>query len=335
MGVSIPPLYINETVPTEIKGRLGCLVQFQIAFGIFISYSFCIILPVYNLDSEDNYLWIIIFGFPIIPSLIQLFIYWFSKDTPKWLPSENRSRELEEILKTISIQDWENHLEGLKNACSKSVKTEDNKSQNKNPGYLDLFKDKQFRKPLILACIQSVFQQFSGINMFTFYSTSIYDNLENTKNYASSFTAGLGCFNMLATMVCLPFVDKYGRKIMMMQGCIGMCASYLVLFFLALFNAPSVFALPIMLIYIAFFESSLGSVIWIYFSETLTDRGIGIAVAINWIFTGIIGLFPLFLELLDNKIAYAFLIFACICITDCFYIYFFLPETKERKEEIN
>ena len=85
MGVSIPPLYINEIVPTEIKGSLGSLVQFQITFGIFASYLLCIMLPVYNLDSEDNYLWIIVFGFPIIPSLIQLFIYRFIfvTDTPK------------------------------------------------------------------------------------------------------------------------------------------------------------------------------------------------------------------------------------------------------------
>lgn len=330
MGVSIAPLYINEIVPQEIKGKLGSLVQFFITFGIFFAFTLCVALPVYKLNSDDNKLWIGIYGFPVVPSIIQLIFYWFvyKQDTPKWLFDSHRTNDLENVLKTIYIQDWEVYLAKIEGSGQVKGETQENAN---NPGYSALFNIKKYRKPLVLACLLSILQQLSGINTFIFYSTSIYQQITGTKNFANVFTAGLGLFNMLSTMFCLLFIEKYGRKVMLMQGCLGMCACHLALFLFGILDLNAAASLPVMLLYVGFFESSVGPVLWIYCSETLTDRGVGIAVALNWVFTGIIGLFPLFLEVV--QISYAFLIFACICAGGFLFILLFIPETKGKTKE--
>ena len=330
MAVSIAPIYINEMVPEEVKGKLGMMVQFQITLGIFVAFTLCIMLPVYDLGSSDNNLWIMIYGFPIFPSLLQIFFYCFiyRQDTPKWLFDAHRTNDLENVLKTIYVNDWEQYLEKIEKGTP--AKMEANEKAN-DPGYYALFTIKRYRKPLILGCLLSALQQLSGINTFIFYSSSIYEELSGTKNFASVFTAGLGLFNMLCTMICLPFIEKYGRKFLLMQGYIGMSVCHLGLFLFGILGVPSGGSLPLMMIFVAFFESSAGPVLWVYCSETLTDRGIGIAIAINWVLTGIIGLFPLFLEVVS--INYAFLIFSCTCCGTFFYILIFIQETKGKSKD--
>jgi MFS transporter, SP family, arabinose:H+ symporter len=334
IGVSIPPLYISEVVPLEIKGKLGSMVQLQVTFGIFISYALCIVLPADDLShSNRNDWWIGIFGFPIIPSLIQIALYRFiyKLDTPKWwLLGASRNSELEIILKTIYAENWEKGLEDLESGTKVNL----NKTQGKdivNPSFYDLFRIQKYRKPLIAGCILATFQQLSGINTFIFYSSSIFKDSGGSDDYVNSFTAILGLFNMLSTMSCLFLVEKYGRKLMLMQGCIGMSVSHASLFLLAFFDAPPIINLPVMLVYIGFFESSLGPVVFIYCGETLTDKGMGLAIALNWVLAGLIGLFPLFTDAVGIK--YAFLIFSCICAGAFFYIWIFIVETKGKPHE--
>lgn len=44
-----------------------------------------------------------------------------------------------------------------------------------------------------------------------------------------------------------------------------------------------------MMIFIVLFEISLGPIPWVYMSEVMTDKGLSLAVLINWILTIIMG----------------------------------------------
>lgn len=331
-GVTFPPMFINEVVPEDIRGKLGSLVQFQVTFGIFVAFLMCLMLPVYNFHLWTNDLWILVYAIPVVPSIIQLLLFFivYKNDTPKWLNMVNRKKELEIVLRSIYTEDWETYM----NKIQEEPENHEFKAEKKSePSFCELFAIKKYRKPVIVGCSLSMLQQLSGINMFIFYSSKIYQEIEKTKNYSAEFTAALGFFNMITTMICLVFIEKYGRKILLIQGCIGMAICHLFLFLFNIISAvPSAASLPFMMIYVGFFESSLGPVLWIYCGETLTDRGVGLAVAVNWIFAAFIGsVFNFYVEIVT--IGFAFLTFSVICALGIVFIWAFILETKGKTRD--
>lgn len=66
-------------------------------------------------------------------------------------------------------------------------------------------------------------------------------------------------------------------------------------------------------------------------SETMTDKGVGLGLLVNWIITIIIGLVsPTLLDVLDG---YLFIIFGCFCVVCGFFCLFILKETKGLSNE--
>lgn len=329
IGVSIPPLYIGEIVPEAIRGKLGSLVQFTLTFGILASNLLCVMLPVYRFDSWTNNLWFFVYAFPAFPALIQLLIlaFIYNFDTPKWLQNSQMPNEQERALKTIYAEDWEDYLDK-----ETSIEL---KSSKKDPTFKEIFSIKKLRVALLVGCFLSMTQQLTGINAFIFYSSNIFEDLQGDKNFANLFTAAIGFVNMCSTMICLSLVEKFGRKLLMIQGLIGMGCCHLLLFLFNIVGITSVASLPFIFLFIAFFESSSGPVLWIYCGETLTDRGNGMAVSVNWFFTGVVtALFTIAVE--NISLQYVFLIFGAYCFGSTVVVIMFMKETKGKtRDEID
>ena len=62
------------------------------------------------------------------------------------------------------------------------------------------------------------------------------------------------------------------------------------------------------LIYVALFEFSLGPIPWVYMAEIMTDRGLSIAVLLNW---GVTLLMAIITQYIISGAA--FIVFGCIC----------------------
>jgi hypothetical protein len=323
IGVSIPPTYINEILPEEVRGTLGSLVQFQVTFGIFVSNLVCLPLPTYNFKSPDNQLWMLAYGFPVIPAAIKLviltFVYDF--DTPAWLQRSQRPNEHERALKAIYGTAWEDF----------SQKAQNNEKKQADPSFKEIFASRRFRNPLIVGCMLATIQQLVGINAFIFYSGVIFSGISGSKNFSNFFTAALNFVNMTSTMLSLLCVEKKGRKFMMIQGCIGMAVCHALAFIFSIFSVSNEAIIVFVFVYIVFFETSSGPVLWIYCGETLTDRGIGIAVAFNWFFSAVIGaVVPVLIEAVG--IEYLFLGFGVSCSLSTVYCWFFMKETRGKTQ---
>ena len=267
------------------------------------------------------------YGFPVLPAMIKLlllsFVYDF--DSPAWLLKNQRPNEHEKALKMLYGEAWEEFALSSANKLSNKIKQAD-------PNYRELFIMRKYRRPLIVGCVLAIIQQMVGINAFIFYSGEIFSNIQGSKNFSNWFTVGLNFVNMSSTMICLLFIEKKGRKFMMIQGIIGMGVCNLLAFFFGFFNLSAIAIIVFIFIYIMFFESSSGSIMFIYLGETLTDRGVGIAVSVNWFFTAVISsLFPILVKLLG--ISYLFLGFAVICFFSCIYCLIFMKETRGKSQE--
>lgn len=79
--------------------------------------------------------------------------------------------------------------------------------------------------PLIIGIILQVFQQLTGINAIMFYAPVLFQ-IVGLKNDSSLLSAVItGIVNMLSTLVSIFYVDKVGRRILLLQACMQMSIS--------------------------------------------------------------------------------------------------------------
>lgn len=189
---------------------------------------------------------------------------------------------------------------------------------------------KEYRKQLIIGCALACFQQLSGINSFILYSTKIFKKAGGSAEESVYFTSALGFFNMVTTGFAVFLVGKCRRKLLLIQGSIGMSLCHFVLLYLFLIESKPWLQLIPILVFIAFFESSIGTILWIYCSEILIDKGVGIAIGIHWVIAAIIGLiFPYISDTRIYSLNLLFLIFFISCVSLSFFTKYWVVETKD------
>jgi SP family arabinose:H+ symporter-like MFS transporter len=150
-------------------------------------------------------------------------------------------------------------------------------------------------------------------------------------------TVTIGGVNFLFTLVAIAWVDKIGRKPLLIGGTIGMAISLTALTFAFYMQKFGGFAILIfILLYIASFAASLGPVTWVAISEIfpnkLRSKAMSVAIVSLWMTNFIVILtFPVILNRLGG--GSAFLIFDIMCILLILFVFLKFPETKGKSLE--
>lgn len=172
-------------------------------------------------------------------------------------------------------------------------------------------------------------QQLTGINCVIFYSGDIFTR--GKEGYESEHAAKIGTMlvgvvNWASTMATIPLLSKFGRKTLLIFGQIGMSISLIILGILAIKHQDTgikVFTL----FFVAFFELSIGPILWLYAAEIMTETGMAAASLITWIVTIIFGLFTN--TLFDGITAEGvYFTFTGIALLGLLFIVFFVKETR-------
>jgi MFS family permease len=159
-------------------------------------------------------------------------------------------------------------------------------------------------------------------------------------------TWAIGAVNVMFTFVAVAYVDRLGRRPLLLWGLVGMGISLAVMatcfhrleklsiHSTSATNKPSnagVILLVAMVVFIASFAFSLGPVVWTVINEiylsTVRGRGVAIATAANW---GAAWLVTQFFLTLTGWIGEAatFFLFAAMCGVGFAFVWFLVPETK-------
>ena len=334
---TIVPLYINETAPTEMSGKMGTLVQIQATSGISVGYASALILPTGNYKSDPlTYWWMVMFGFQICIALFQFLVFKCGQklETPTWYLNKSSSESALESLKQVYTEEsaWEK-LQKMRS----SKDSELNSSYECNPSYLDLLLCKQNTNRLMrLGYAVYFLQQFSGINAILTFSTSIFGHLGGGTFMSRVYTLVSGVVLMLPSLFVSSFVDQLGRRALLIAGCVGMSVCLL---FTGFFAGPLedwniLFPVLFILLYILFYGTSIGPICWLYSGEILTPRAMSICVAFSRLFfTTVVFTFPLLKELLGLSIV--LWVYTGICFLALVYFSVDMIETKGlSKQEI-
>ena len=207
---------------------------------------------------------------------------------------------------------------------------------------------KSIRTPLMIGVGLAVFQQITGINAIIYYANEIFGaaGFETPQEQAAATTWAVGGVNVLATFIAVAYVDRFGRKPLLLTGLVGMAVSLTVVgfCFLSLDDATpdagesmaGIFTLVGLVVFIASFAFSLGPVVWTVINEIfpsrIRGRGVAVATAANWGSAWLVSQF--FLSLTDAiGTAATFWMFAFFSVLAFIWIKLRVPETKGKTLE--
>jgi len=316
------PMYIAEISPGRLRGRLVAVAQFNIVFGILVAFFSNYLLV--N-TGADNWRWM--FGVMAVPAAIFFSLLFLVPESPRWLVKKNYIEKARLVLQKVGASNAESEL----NDIISSLKEESGQ------GIAKLFQ-KKYKFVIMCAVLLAVFNQLSGINVIMYYAPMIFERAGASTNSAMLQAVAVGVTNMLFTIIAMFFIDKFGRKTLLLVGAIGMFLSLagaaLHYYDETLFGSTGVVAF--ILGFIAFFAFSQGAVIWVFLAEIfpnkIRSKGQALGSFTHWIMNAIIGLvFPLALTNFGG--GNVFMFFGIMMVPFFFFVWKVMPETKGKSLE--
>jgi len=318
----IAPMYIAEIAPGRMRGRLVAVAQFNIVFGILTAFFSNYLLV--N-TGEENWRWM--FGVMTVPAMLFFLLLFLVPESPRWLVKKNKTTEAKKVLETVGAESVEKELGDIVN----SLKEEEGK------GAAKLFQ-KKYSFAIMCAVLLAIFNQLSGINVIMYYAPMIFEKAGASTGTAMLQAVAVGMTNMLFTVIAMFFIDKLGRKTLLLIGAIGMFISLagagFHYYYESLFGSAGVVVFIVG--FIAFFAFSQGAVIWVFLAEIFPNmvrsKGQALGSFTHWIMNAIIGLlFPIALTNFGGGSVFMF--FALMMIPFFIFVWKILPETKGKSLE--
>jgi len=331
MAAVAAPIYAAELAPASLRGRFVSGYQLAITIGIFLAY-----LVNGQLSAKGD--WRLMLGAAAVPGLALFVVGLLAPESPRWLMLEKRradaATELRKVEPDVAVDERLTTIEQSLAADAHAAT------------WGELFA-KQWRRPLLVALGLAVFQQVTGINAIIYYANQIFAAAGfNTEAARASVTLwAIGGINVAATFIAIAFIDRIGRRKLLLVGLVGMGLSLAVVGvafrFIATGAAASAAAaapstagivtVGALVVFITCFAFSLGPVVWTVINEVfpapLRSRGVALATAVNWGSAWLVSQFFLSLvTAIGSSLTFGLL--ALLCVVGWLWIYRVVPETK-------
>lgn len=322
------PLYAAEMAPAAWRGRFVSTYQLAITLGIFAAYIADDLLT-------PSGAWRSMFGLAVIPGALLALGMLAMPETPRWLIKMGRRDQARRGLGLImSASDADRALASIQAEVA----------QDRTASWREVFAPR-LRRALGVGVGLAVFQQITGINAIIYYANEIFARagFATPGAQARATLYAVGLVNVLATFIAIAFVDRVGRKPLLLAGLVGMTLSLAVVgvAFQRIGAGGGSRALGIatmlcLIVYIASFACSLGPVVWTIISEIYPNhvrgRAAALATAANW--AAAFAVSQTFLSLLDLiGTAKTFWLFALFGAVAFVWIRRAVPETRGRTLE--
>ncbi|KAK8967896.1 putative inositol transporter 2 [Platanthera guangdongensis] len=219
MASMTSPLYISEASPAKIRGALVSTNGLLITGGQFFSY----LINLAFTKAPGTWRWML--GVAGIPALVQFILMAFLPESPRWLyRKQGKEEESRTILhKIYPADEAESEIQELKDSVEAEIREEGSSGKI---NLLKLIKTKTVRRGLVAGVGLQVFQQFVGINTVMYYSPTIVQLAGFASNQIalalSLITSGL---NALGSIVSIYFIDRTGRKKLLVISLCGVVLS--------------------------------------------------------------------------------------------------------------
>lgn len=228
----IAPVYIAEIAQPHIRGRMVSFNQLNIVLGISVAFfTNYLILQWGKSDASwaqslgfDRYNWRWMLGLETLPAVIYFVALFAVPRSPRWLFMKNKEEEARLVLQRISAA---SKVEEVIHGIKESMKT---KAPQQKVPLKELFQP-ALRLVLIIGVAVAILQQITGINSVFFYAPMIFEQSGIGADASFSQAILVGITNLVFTVLAILFIDRFGRKLLLMIGLTGITLSMFLLAF--------------------------------------------------------------------------------------------------------
>jgi len=335
----IAPAYIAEISPKNLRGRLGSLQQLAITIGIFAALlSDTLFAGWAGGAGQELWLgleawrWMFLAG--ILPAVVYGLIALKLPESPRFLVLKGRDDEVRGIFARLwPGDDVERAIRDMRSV----IETDAHGSKK------GALRGNRFGlKPIVwVGIILSVFQQFVGINVIFYYSTTLWKSVGFEESDSLTISVATAVTNIAVTFVAIALVDRVGRRPILLFGSVGMTAALATMAIafsqsVQVAGEPSLpgawgpIALVAANIFVISFGASWGPVVWVLLGEIFPSRirarALGIAAAAQWIANFVITVsFP---PLASVSLVLTYGLYALFAALSFVFVFKVVPETN-------
>ena len=338
MASVLAPTYIAEFAPARIRGRLVAFYQLSIVVGILAAYFSNWLLARFAEAHPHAFagtdwlhwmmvaeVWRAMFGAEALPAAAFLALLFLVPESPRWLVKAGREASALRILANVEGQEpAQREIEEIR------------RSSDEETGSMgELFRP-GLRMALVVALGLAIFGQMSGVNVVVYYGPRILKAAGYVSAGALQWQVVIGVINLVFTLLALWKVDHWGRRPLLTWGMAVVTLSMAATAILLLREAPAIWVVATLCLYMGCEALSICAVIWVLLPEIFPNRVLGRAVSIAtfavWTANTLSAfLFPWYVERFGMHTG--FFTFAVICLVATIFFWRFVPETKGKSLE--
>ncbi len=339
----VSPAYTAEISPPQIRGRLASLQQLGIVLGIFAALLSDHLLA--RAAGGANGLlwggldaWRWMFLVEVFPSLLFGAATVLIPESPRYLVAAKREARALAVLLMIDRSASESDVMSIR----RTIETD------RAPRFADLRSPQGKVLPIVwIGTALSMFQQLVGINSIFYYGDVLWQSVGFSSNDSLRNNVITGVINIVATLVAIAFVDRAGRRPLLLWGSAGMALTLAVLVLafatavhvdggVMLSRPMAITALVSANLYVFAFGMSWGPVVWVLLGEMFPNaiRGAAMAAAVfaQWIANWLVTItFPPIVAAAGPGAAYA--MYLAFTLVSFWFVRRFVKETRGRTLE--
>ncbi|WFD33273.1 hypothetical protein MCUN1_000086 [Malassezia cuniculi] len=338
------PMYAAECAPPLIRGALTMQWQTWTAFGIMLGYcADLVLLKVSDVENITGLNWRLMLASACIPALFLMAQVFLCPESPRWLMKKNRYRDaLQSFLKLRA-----DPLLAARDLYFAHCLIEEERRVKEERGsfpLLELFTIPRNARATIASLILMFGQQFCGVNVIAYYSSSIIKaalkaNSTNDEYHLNRNALlgswGFGMINFLFAIPAWYLIDTFGRRNLLLSTLPFMVIFLLLTGFAFWIPEDSDARLAVVLLgiflYGTQYSPGFGPVPLTYAAEAfplyVREVGMALSTSVLWFFNALLAI-TWFAMLNAFSAQGAFGWYAAWCAVLWFLVLLFMPETK-------
>jgi len=335
----IAPAYIAEIAPARYRGALASTQQLAITLGIFAALlSDALLAGAADGAAEqlwfglEAWRWMFLVG--AVPAVVYGLLSLTIPESPRYLVAKDLDDEAADVLTRVT---------GERHPAERIKEIRITLRRESKSSFRDIMKKGGGLHPLVWVGIGlAALQQLVGINAIFYYSTTLWRSVGFSESQSFTTSVITAVINVVMTFVAILFVDRLGRRKLLMSGSAGMFVGLLMacLAFTQQQGSGDDVTLPgnwgvVALIganlFVVCFAATWGPIMWVMLGEMFPNRmravALGLCTAVNWVANFAVSL--LFPELTQSVgLGWIYGAFAFFALVSFVFVRTLVPETK-------
>ncbi|KAJ9259195.1 hypothetical protein DTO195F2_5012 [Paecilomyces variotii] len=205
---STVPVYAAECSPPPIRGALVMMWQMWTAFGIMLGN----IMGVAFMSLSDDLSWRLMLGSTVVLPIIVCAQVYFCPESPRWLIEHGKINKAFQSFRVLRNSDIEAARDLYYAYVGIELEKKVNKGKNFFTMFIELFTVPRNARATLASWIVMFMQQFCGVNVIAYYSTTIFQESGYSIQSALLASMGTGILNWVFALPAFFTIDTWGRR---------------------------------------------------------------------------------------------------------------------------